>query len=325
MLLSRIRESLELFESAIENRRLTQLILQRNKELKKLNDGLGEKVAEQTQRIREQHQELKQSFMETIKSFASLLELRHKDMGSHCQRVATVAKDLIGDMGLGEKESQDIFVAALLHDVGKIALPDDILRKDRDSLNKTELVNFARHTIMGQSFVYQINGFEEIGIIIRHHHEDYAGGGFPDGLVEKKIPLGSRVIRVADAFDHTTYRQGFPTVQSVNEAMAHLVQFMGMKYDPDVVRRFVEHDFAHRYIRRGESEVAAVRPGALQENMVVAADVYTKNGMFLLPKGAHLSSGMIKRLIKIDGIDPIENGVEIYRKEETRGVTHAAV
>lgn len=317
-LLSRIKESLDLYEKVFENKRLNKLTRFQNEKLKELNMTLEQRVDEQTHEIKRQHEELIQSFMETIKAFSTIIELRFKEVGSHSQRVATLAKELIKAFDLNKKEYQDIVVAAFLHDIGKISFSDGILKKDPDSYTRSEQDEAAKHPILGQTCVYSISGFEEIGAIIRHHHEDYDGSGYPDGLTERRIPFGSRVIRLADAFDHHAFSDGYPDVKALNDASAYLVQFSGSKFDPELIRKFIDSDIARQFIYKEVSETVILKPLDLQEGMTVAEDIFSQSGMFLLPKGARLSPGMINRLTQIDRVDPIQNGIKAYRQSETQ-------
>jgi hypothetical protein len=91
------------------------------------------------------------------------------------------------------------------------------------------------------------------------------------------------------------------------------VKYSGAKFDPELVRKFIEADIAKQYIFEETSKVIELRPSELKENMTVADDVYTRSDMFLLPRGAKLSEGMIRRLIKIDKVDPIKKGIQVYK------------
>lgn len=311
---SRIKESLDLYAAKAENSRLQKLTYLQNRQLKELNENLERRVEEQTIEIREQHEELKQSFMETIKAFSTFIELRHKEVGSHSQRVASLAKNILKGFQLNQKEYQDIVVAAYLHDIGKISLPDKVLKKNPDDYGAGDRELVHKHPILGQSCVYGISGFEEIGVIIRHHHENYDGQGYPDNLKEKRIPLGSRIIRLCDAFDHRAFKGSYPDVKTLNEASAMLVQFSGSEFDPELIKRFIDIDIARQLYQDDFSDVAGLKPSELKEGMIVAADINTRNGMFLLPKGAKLSEGIIKRINKINAVDPITDVIMVFKQ-----------
>lgn len=311
--LSRIKESLEMSRMTQENRRLNHLAQQQNQQLKQLNINLNQRVQEQTKEIRSQHEELKQSFMETIKAFSTIIEMRFHDIGSHSQRVAGLAKRMLTGLSLDDKQTQDVVVAAFLHDIGKISLPDSVALKSSADLTGADKDLICQHPILGQSCVYAITGFEEIGLIIRHHHEDYDGMGYPDNAREESIPLGSRIIRLIDEFDHMAFANDYPDLATVNRSAAFIVEHSGSKFDPDMVKRFIDLDVA-RLLYHGEvTDIMGVKPEDLEEGMAVAHDIRTKNGMFLLPRGATLSRGMINRIRKIHAVDPIAEVVRVYK------------
>ncbi|MEA3297687.1 MAG: response regulator [candidate division Zixibacteria bacterium] len=317
-LLGRIKESLEILDMSRENERLTELTKHQNEQLKEFNTSLEEKVKEQTGEIRAQHSELVQSFMETIKAFSTIIGLRFEDVGSHSQRVATLVRELLEGLKLDKKDYQDIFVAAFLHDIGKVSLSDRTIAKTPGQYSKEDIDAIARHPIIGQSCVYGITGFEEIGLIIRHHHEDYDGSGFPDGLDEQSIPLGSRVIRIADAFDNRAFSKGYPDMKTLNEAAAYLVSHSHTWFDPDLVKRFIDRDIARNLYMGEYSGKRIIQPNDLQEGMVIAEDVNTMNGMFLVPRGAKLSKGMISRIRKIHGVDPVAKRIHVFKENQQK-------
>ncbi|HKK20367.1 MAG TPA: HD domain-containing phosphohydrolase, partial [candidate division Zixibacteria bacterium] len=323
-LLSRVAESLQLYRTTQENNELQRLTKAQNLRLSKMNDELEEKVRIQTTEIRSQHEELKSSFMETIKAFSTIIEVRSKEVGSHSQRVTNMVKNVLETMDLNVKEYQDVMMAAYLHDIGKISYPDRLVTKSVDNLSKGDKEIVYRHPILGQSCVYSISGFEEIGVIIRHHHEHFDGSGYPDGLREKKIPFGSRIIRICDAFDHVAFMDGYPDAKQVNSASAALVKDSGSVFDPELVRKFIDQEIGKKSYHDESTDVIAMDPMELKEGMVTADDIHTKNGMFLLPKGARLSDGMISRINKIHHVDPVASAVRVYKSTTgTRRSEHA--
>ncbi len=324
-LLSRIKESLEMQAMQQENKRLMELTQQQNEQLKQLNASLEQRVAEQTAEIKARHEELKRSFMETIKAFSTIVELRFQEVGSHSQRVGALVRKILKSFDLSPQEYQDIVVAAFLHDIGKISIPDKVLAKKPEQYTSKDRELIARHPILGQSCVYHINGFEEVGVLIRNHHENFDGSGYPDGLVEMQIPLGARLIRIADSFDHHAFAKGYPNMDALNAASAHLVRHAGSKFDPKLVRKFIECDAAKEFFLKESSDVVILEPAELKEEMVIAADVYTQHGMFLVPKGAKLTKGMINRIRKIHEVDPVINGVQIFNQTRQKRGSEAYV
>jgi response regulator RpfG family c-di-GMP phosphodiesterase len=317
LLVSRVMESLELFDMTTDNKKLNEITHRQNEELRKFNRTLEERVEKQTSEIKSQHEELSRSFMETIKAFSTILEIRLKDVGSHSQRVAALIKKLLKTMNLEKKEYQDIVVAAFLHDIGKVSYPDALLKKADGTYTRSEMEIVTKHPILGQSCVIGINGFEEIALIIRHHHENFDGGGYPDFLRGKAIPPGARLIRIANAFDHHAFSKGYPDKKMLNDAAAHLVRESGVLFDPEYVKQFIDLDIARQYYHHELAETIVLKTADLENGMVLAENIYSNSGMFVLPKGARLSSDMIARLIKIDKFDHISRGITVYKMNKT--------
>jgi len=314
ILLSRIRDSLDLYQATEENHQLQKLTQTQNQKLIEFNQTLRQKVDEQTEQIREKHEELKTSFMETIKAFSTIVGLRLRDVASHSQRVARLAKMMLEGRDLNERETQDIVVAAYLHDIGKIGVPEAICQKSSDECSPHEKEILYKHPVLGQSCVYNISGFEEIGLIIRHHHENFDGTGYPDCLTGNKIPFGSRILRLCNVFDHVAHRTDYPDLTTLAHASATLHRYSGSWFDPDLVKSFDALNITDQFYHDDSRGVICLKPDDLQEGMVTAMDVRTVNDVFLLPKGAKLSLGMIGRIKKIHAVDPIIEAIRVYSR-----------
>jgi HD-GYP domain-containing protein (c-di-GMP phosphodiesterase class II) len=187
-----------------------------------------------------------------------LLDLKDLNTGIHSTRLAEWALHVASELGLDQGSLRDIEVTALLHDIGKIGIPDSILNKP-SRLTAEEYDLMKKHPEYGWIVLRQIPGLERVSLLILHHHECFDGSGYPGGLKGEEIPIGSRIVSVIDAFDAMVssrpYRQGLP----LEEAERRLVQSSGTQFDPAVVERFLP-------LARAEmpSVFAAVGPTAAQ-------------------------------------------------------------
>ncbi|MFZ0214232.1 MAG: HD-GYP domain-containing protein [Candidatus Acidiferrales bacterium] len=167
-----------------------------------------------------------------------LLDLKDLNTGVHSTRLAEWALHVAGELGLDQNSLADIEVAALLHDIGKVGIPDAILNKP-SRLTKEEYDLMKKHPEYGWVVLRQIPGFERASLLILHHHENFDGNGYPGGLKGEEIPIGSRIVSVIDAFDAMVssrpYRDGLP----VEEAVRRLVQGSGTQFDPGVIKCFL--------------------------------------------------------------------------------------
>lgn len=172
---------------------------------------------------------------------ALLAAIRARDGLLHGQsvRVAEYAAAIGERLGLSDAEIGRVERGALLHDVGKLGVPEAILRKP-GPLDEIEWVAVRRHPEIGAQILGCVSGLAPVALIVRAHHERYDGGGYPDGLAGTRIPLGARIVAVADAFEamisDRPYRRGMP----VKRARAELVRCAGTQFDPGVVDALIE-------------------------------------------------------------------------------------
>jgi HD-GYP domain-containing protein (c-di-GMP phosphodiesterase class II) len=171
-------------------------------------------------------------------SLNQLLDLKDLNTGIHSTRLAEWALHVAGELGLDQNGLVDIEVAALLHDIGKIGIPDAILNKP-SRLTTEEYDLMKKHPEYGWIVLRHIPGFERASLLILHHHESFDGKGYPGGLKDAEIPIGSRIVSVIDAFDAMVssrpYRQGLP----FEEAARRLIEASGTQFDPGVVKCFL--------------------------------------------------------------------------------------
>jgi HD-GYP domain-containing protein (c-di-GMP phosphodiesterase class II) len=172
------------------------------------------------------------------RSIVSLIGLRDQYTASHCGRVETYSRTIAKKLQLSDDEIETIGFAASLHDLGKVAIPDHILLKPGE-LTEEEFAWIQQYPVWGWTTLHEFDEFDQAALLVLHQHERVDGRGYPRGLRGKQIPLGSRIINVADSYDamRTTrpYRKGL----SEGEALAELMRCAGTQFDPEVVEAFV--------------------------------------------------------------------------------------
>lgn len=173
-----------------------------------------------------------------ICAFSQLLDLKDLNTGVHSTRLAEWGLRVGQELGLEDDELQNLEVAALLHDIGKVGIPDLILRKP-GRLDQEEYSLMKKHPEYGWAVLRMLPGFERAALDILHHHESFDGKGYPAGLKDSEIPVVSRIVSVIDAFDAMVssrpYRQGLP----YEEAVRRLNEASGTQFDPVVVQSFL--------------------------------------------------------------------------------------
>ncbi len=172
-------------------------------------------------------------------SFLSLLRIRDPYTGLHSDRVLELASQVCAVFGLDRVETQRIEIGAYLHDIGKIAIPDEILRKP-GGLDDDEWEIMKSHSALGAAALREMPEFRDVAPIVLHHHEWYNGEGYPSRLAGVGIPLGSRIISVLDAYDALTTDRPYRKAQSVEVAGMELLMGKGTQFDPDVVDAVLE-------------------------------------------------------------------------------------
>lgn len=169
-----------------------------------------------------------------VESLIAALEARDHSTGQHSRRVAALSLKLALALGLAWSDACIIGMGGLLHDLGKVAMPDTILFK-HGKLSAAEVEYMARHPLIGEEILTPLPSLRAVAEIVRAHHEWINGSGYPDGLRAEDIPLGARIVAVADAYDaiisHRVYREG----RASSEATKELSKGAGKQFDPRVV------------------------------------------------------------------------------------------
>jgi GAF domain-containing protein len=187
------------------------------------------RLFENTQRI----------YYETLKSLAQALEARDDYTRGHSERVATLSHRIGQRLGFGDRDTTTLYNAALLHDIGKIGIRDELLLAPR-GLSEDEMETVRKHPTFGNAILMPLKFLGDIRDWVRHHHERWDGGGYPDGRRGEDIPLASRIIAVADAFDAMTSTRPYREALSEQRAIAEIRKSSGSQFDPKVVEAFLE-------------------------------------------------------------------------------------
>jgi HD-GYP domain-containing protein (c-di-GMP phosphodiesterase class II) len=189
-------------------------------------------------RVKELDEQLQQMRSATVCALNQMLDLKDLNTGVHSTRLAEWAMRVAEQLGVSEHQLHDIEVAAILHDIGKVGVPDAILNKP-GKLTPEERAVIEKHSEYGWAILRLIPGFERASLLVLHHHERMDGKGYPAGLKGEEIPLGARIVSVVDAFDamvsDRSYRQGLPS----EEAIRRLRADSGTQFDATIVEHFV--------------------------------------------------------------------------------------
>src|SRR4051812_22499166 len=213
--------------------RIEQQAAQRQRQLERYAADLREVFKQERKRA----QELQRSYRATVRALSNAVEARDAYTGKHAERVTAYGMGLARAVGLSLEASPQIEFGFLLHDIGKVAVPDAILFKTSE-LTDAEYALMAQHPVVGAEILRDVDFLGEGTLVVRHHHERWDGTGYPDGLAGEEIPLAARVFSVADTLDALTTDRPYRPASGWEDARAEIARFTGRQFDPRVVAAF---------------------------------------------------------------------------------------
>jgi len=178
-----------------------------------------------------------EQFMNFVSALASSIDAKDPYTHGHSQRVTRYSLAIAEALGLQDDEVEDLELAGYLHDIGKIGTPQEILQKPF-SLTDEEFDIVKKHPLNGVKILENLKNLQRVSSFILHHHERVDGAGYPDGLAGEDIPIGARILAVADAFDAITSDRPYRKRAGVEEALSEIERNSGRQFDPQVVRVF---------------------------------------------------------------------------------------
>lgn len=321
-LMHAVHDALDRYRLGAENRRLTALTMQQNEELKKWSTELEIYVQQQTIDLSKRNKELEQlsarqkkMFHDMIAAFLKVMELRDNLLYRHSLQVAALVEGMGKSMGLKPDVLEMLVVAAQLHDIGSLRSPDMSFLKEMKDMLPEEQREYAVHPVRGQSVLAVIDDLKQVGLWIRNHHEWYNGQGFPDRLQGEEIPLGARIIAMADAFDWMMCRGGHSR-DAVAGMLEKIRPLLGARLDP---RLFEPLAAAATAVYTAEAEtgqdiVLELPLEKLAEGMMIARDIRSGSGLLLLGKGASLSGRALESLRRYHAVDPLREKIAVITK-----------
>jgi diguanylate cyclase (GGDEF)-like protein/putative nucleotidyltransferase with HDIG domain len=183
--------------------------------------------------------EIPPAVVDTVTSLALAIDAKDHYTQGHSQKVSAYAVMIAQALNLNQKEVEEIRLAGLLHDIGKVGIPEIILNKS-GPLDSEEWETMKTHTLLGAKILEPLEAMNLIRLMVRHHHEFYDGTGYPDRLRGEKIPYGARIIAIADAYDTITSERTYKKPRRPDEAFSELQRCAASQFDPEIIRVFIE-------------------------------------------------------------------------------------
>lgn len=306
-----VKAAVERYSLLAENRRLQEATMKHNAELYELNQTLEARVEEKTKKIRE-------NFFSFVDLCGDMIELHDQLSGGHCKRVAVLSRGLGQRLGLKGFELEALWAAAVLHEIGLIGVPREVLEKSEADLLDSERALIRNNPALSQEILSGIDMLRQVGLIVRSQMESFDGSGYPDGLRGDEINFGSRILAICGDYDRLRHSKR-PCSQV--EALAVIERGRGKKFDPYVTDAFLE--FAAEEGKNGWIQVCSqygtgqdastinVAIKEIASGMVLAKPLITGTGRLLVGKGTVLTGALIEKVLNFHKIDPIIDPVEV--------------
>lgn len=213
-------------------------------QLIRLQSDLSREVEKKTQVVKAQHEKLERISMQIVKALSGAIDAKDTYTNGHSTRVAEYAREIAKRAGFSEKLQDDIYMMGLLHDVGKIGIPETIINKPA-RLTDEEYHVIQTHPLLGAQILSNITEFPKFATGARWHHERYDGKGYPDGIAGEEIPVEARIIAVADAYDAMSSRRSYREVLTQEYVRGELAKGKGSQFDPvftDIMLQMIDAD-----------------------------------------------------------------------------------
>lgn len=218
--------------------KLESLVQERTKELKELQYNLEQQVKDRTVELRHEKKRLQKFSMEVTKALVGTIDAKDKYTSGHSTRVAEYSRSLALALGKSQEEAENVYYAALLHDIGKIGVPDTIINKT-DKLTVEEFEIVKQHPVIGGNILKTIESMPEVSLGARWHHERYDGKGYPDHLRGNDIPEIARIICVADSYDAMTSNRSYRKYLPQAVVRAEIEKGKGSQFDPIIAEKML--------------------------------------------------------------------------------------
>ena len=267
------------------------------------NGGLREEIRREKQQLEEANELLERNFRELTSILLKILEVRIPGTNDRAETAKEAAEFLSNKLDIKKEGRKNLIFGALMHEMGKVGLPDDMAMKHHNTVPPGSLRLYQQYATVGSMIVSTITGFKDAADAVYHQLENYDGTGFPDGLMGEEIPLAARVLR-AIVYAEEACAQG----QSTEDAVEKIRFAMHSILDPKVANPIIEFLLDRR---RKDGDKLKIPIESLQVGMVVADDVYAASGVKLLPKGVKLHEKVIALLVERNKTDPIIGGVYV--------------
>lgn len=217
-------------------------------DLVRLQTDLAHEVKKKTQEVMEQHEKLERISMQIVKSLSGAIDAKDTYTNGHSTRVAEYSREIARRAGFSKEVQDNIYMMGLLHDVGKIGIPDAIINKPA-RLTDEEYAIIQNHPVTGGEILGNITEFPKLKTGARWHHERYDGKGYPDGISGENIPIEARIIAIADAYDAMSSKRSYRNMLPQEQVRAEMEKGKGTQFDPvfaEIMLSMIDEDIDYQ-------------------------------------------------------------------------------
>ncbi len=304
--LAAVKNGIQRHELICHNVHLQSATQSMNEQLVELNRSLEQQVklvAQKNSQLHDLNEVLEDNLVHTMELCVHTMETFYPLLGNRARRVFQLCRSISQVLQLSNEDAHALEGSALLYDIGLVGVPRQIIRHWQESphtLSQAEKVLIEQHPILGQELTAFGSNLENVGKIIRAHHENFDGSGYPDQLSDQNIPWLARLLAVAVAFVSSPFTDA--------EAIEKLKEGSGTAFDPEAVRIFLRaHTVAVVPRKERHVSLSDLRPG-----MVLAKGIHTYNGLLLVSQGQQLNATYIEKVLNHNRIQPITDTVVVY-------------
>jgi response regulator RpfG family c-di-GMP phosphodiesterase len=301
-----LKNAIQRYQLICQNARLQEATQTMNAQLVELNRSLEQQVqitTRQNQELGQLNAALQTNLFRSIDLCVHTMQTFYPSLGNQARRVAELCRAMgqLAKLPAGEQRVLD--TAALLHDIGLVGVPRQIIRhwqEDPESLAEPERALIQQHPILGQELASFVSQFDQVGPLIRGHHERYDGHGYPDQLVGENIPWLARLLAVPVAFASSRLMD--------TDAVDNIKTGASTAFDPEALKIFLRAQ-AVATIPRRERQVSL---GELRPGMVLSRGIYTSSGLLLVPEGQRLNATYIEKVLNYNRVQPLVQTLTVY-------------
>lgn len=311
LLKSVIRDAIGQYNQVAENRVLQTALTEKVRAFEELNATFEKLLTERTLALKKSRDEMMGAFRGVAKTLTEVLETFSHGLRGHGRRVAVLSRMLAESENMAPDIIENVELAGQLHDIGLVSVPREIIGKSAQNWTRQETRLFQRHAELGYELTRNIPGFEEIANVVLCHHEAYDGSGYPGSRRGDKIPLGARIIAIANLFDRVMFPRGGAFFASRGQAKGVILREAGASLDPALARAFIEKVYPETEFL--ESDEIELPLSELTPGMELSRDILNVNGIVLVKQDTVLTERLIDKLSLMEGFDPFVSRVFVNR------------